>query len=639
MVKKESDVTETAGSSPSFRDELKGKLTDLLPEVFTDGKFDPQKLGELLGDDLSDDRERFGLFWPGKKRALRAAQESTSATLIPEHAKSQSWDSTQNLFIEGDNLEVLKTLQKHYHAKIKMIYIDPPYNTGKDFIYPDNYQEGLQSYLEFTKQVNEGGKKLSTNSDTEGRFHSNWLSMMYPRLKLARNLLKSDGLIYVSIDDHEVANLRLIMDEIFGEANFIENYIWESNFRPDNSSSMERENAQHILCYSRNKKAVQGLIGAQKATEGLPSLTKNSMKISTLKLKKEWVDFQIADGIYKAGDFSSGYRLEQDVQIKNGFSINDFELTGRVIWSQQYLEDQVDSGTRIVIKGDGFVPYSKKITTSALAPTTLLPRENVGDVLAGNADIKALFGSQPFTHPKPVALIKYLILSCTSDDPDAVILDFFAGSGTTGQATFESNLEDSGNRSFILVQLPEPIEEGSPAKDLGFKLISDVTRERIRLAGAKLIPTENQLNLGGGTLDVGFRTYRLADTNFTKWQATSEIEATALEQHILDLRESSEDQASAAALFSEILLKQGYSLTEKLTTEKIAGLDISCVSGNLVMAYLDEEVKPSLQQLKEVLSRMPAKFIILEDTFQADDELKTNLSQECKSRSIELWTA
>jgi adenine-specific DNA-methyltransferase len=639
MVKKESNVTETAGSSPSFRDELKVKLSDLLPEVLTDGKFDPQKLGELLGDDLSDDRERFGLFWPGKKRALRAAQESTSATLIPEHTKSESWDSTQNLFIEGDNLEVLKTLQKHYHAKIKMIYIDPPYNTGKDFIYPDNYQEGLQSYLEFTKQVNEGGKKLSTNSDTEGRYHSNWLSMMYPRLKLARNLLKNDGLIYVSIDDHEVANLRLIMDEIFGEANFIENYIWESNFRPDNSSSMERENAQHILCYSRNKKGVRGLIGAQKATEGLPSLTKNSMKISTLKLKKEWVDFQLADGLYKAGDFESGYRLEQDVEIKNGFSINDFGLTGRVIWSQSYLEDQIDNGTRIVIKGDGFVPYSKKISTSALAPTTLLPRENVGDVLAGNADIKALFGSQPFTHPKPVALIKYLILSCTNDDPNAIILDFFAGSGTTGQATFEANLEDSGNRSFILVQLPEPIEEDSPAKDLGFNLISEVTRERIRLAGAKFTPADNQLNLGGVTLDTGFRTYRLANTNFTKWQATSEIEKTALEQHILDLRESSEDEASAEALFSEILLKQGYSLTEKLTTEKIVGLEIFCVSGNLVMAYLDEQVKPSLQQLKDVLSRMPAKFIILEDAFQGDDELKTNLSQECKSRSIELWTA
>jgi adenine-specific DNA-methyltransferase len=639
MAKETSSMNATSGSSPSFRDELKEELSNLVPEVFSDGKIDTLKLIELLEDDVSDERERFGLSWPGKKRAIRAAQEATSATLIPEPEKSIDWESTQNLFLEGDNLEVLKTLQKHYHGKVKMIYIDPPYNTGKDFIYPDNYQEGLQSYLEFTKQVDEGGKKLSTNSDTDGRYHSNLLSMMYPRLKLARNLLKSDGLIYVSIDDHEVANLRLILDEIFGESNFIENYIWESNFRPDNSSSMERENAQHILCYARNKKSVSGLIGAQKATEGLPSLTKNSMKVSTLRLKKEWVDFQLSDGIYKAGDFQSGYRLEQDIEIKNGVALSDFELTGRVIWSQPYLEDQISNGTRIVIKGEGFVPYSKKTTTSALAPTTLLPRENVGDVLAGNADIKALFGSQPFTHPKPVALIKFLILSCTDDEPESIILDFFAGSGTTGQATLEANLTDGGTRKFILVQLPEPIEEDSPARELGFSLISEVTRERVRLAGKKLVQADDELEFGTNKIDVGYRTYRLANTNFSKWQATSEIELNALEQHVLNLRESAENDASAAAIFSEILLKQGHSLTENLSTEIIGGLEVHCVSGNLVMAYLNERVKPKLNELKSILEKNPAKFVILEDAFEGDDELKTNLSQECKSRNIELWTA
>lgn len=629
----------TPSSSPSFRDELREKLSNLLPEVFTDRKVDTLKLIEMLGDEVPDDRERFGLFWPGKKRAIRAAQEATSATLIPEPDKSIDWETTQNLFLEGDNLEVLKTLQKHYHGKVKMIYIDPPYNTGKDFIYPDNYQEGLQSYLEFTKQVNEDGKKLSTNSDTDGRYHSNWLSMMYPRLKLARNLLKNDGLIYVSIDDHEVANLRLILDEIFGESNFVENYIWESNFRPDNSSSIERENAQHVLCYARSKKSVSGLIGAQKATDGLPSLTKNSMKVSTIRLKKEWVDFHLSDGLYKAGDLQSGYRLEQDIEIKDGVALSDFKLTGRLIWSQTYLEDQISNGTRIVIKGEGFVPYSKKTTTSALAPTTLLPKDIVGDVLAGNADIKALFGSQPFTHPKPVALIKFLILSCTTDEPDSIILDFFAGSGTTGQATIEANLVDGGSRKFILVQLPEPIEDDSPARELGFRLISEVTRERVRLAGKKLSPVENQLDLGAKKIDVGYRTYKLANTNFTKWQATSETELNALEQHVLNLRESADNNASAEAIFSEVLLKQGHSLSEKLSVEVIEGLEVHCVSENLVMAYLNEEMKPKLNELKSILEKNPAKFVILEDAFEGDDELKTNLSQECKSRNIELWTA
>src|SRR5665811_786314 len=272
------NIYETPSTKPSFKTELAAQLSELIPEAIADGKVDVEKLKELLGDDTGDDRERFGLFWPGKKRALRAAQEPTSATLKPDFENSKDWDTTQNVFIEGDNLEVLKILQKHYHGKIKMIYIDPPYNTGKDFVYPDNFKEGLETYLEWTRQVNEEGKKVSTNSESEGRYHSNWLNMMYPRLKLARNLLTDDGVIFISIDDHEVANLRLVLDTVFGESNFVENYMWESNFRPDNSSRIERENAQHILCYARNKSALGALVGAQKSTEGLPSLTKSSMK-------------------------------------------------------------------------------------------------------------------------------------------------------------------------------------------------------------------------------------------------------------------------------------------------------------------------------------------------------------------------
>ena len=206
-------------TTPDFKTELAAKLQELVPEAISDGKVDTQKLKELLDDDSADDSERFGLFWPGKKRAMRAAQEPTTATLKPCKEESKDWDTTENLFIEGDNLEVLKVLQKHYHNKIKMIYIDPPYNTGKDFVYPDNFKEGLQSYLEFTKQVDEDGRKLSTNSDTEGRYHSNWLNMMYPRLKLARNLLTDDGVIFVSIGDQELQNLQKALSEIFGENN------------------------------------------------------------------------------------------------------------------------------------------------------------------------------------------------------------------------------------------------------------------------------------------------------------------------------------------------------------------------------------------------------------------------------------
>lgn len=632
------EIHEIPSTTPDLQTELARQLQELVPEAITDGKVDVAKLTELLAADVADSSERFGLFWPGKKRALRAAQEPTTATLRPVKDESKDWDTTKNVFIEGDNLEVLKILQKHYHGKIKMIYIDPPYNTGKDFVYPDNYKEGLETYLEWTKQVNEDGKKVSTNSESEGRYHSNWLNMMYPRLKLARNLLTQDGVIFISIDDHEVANLRLVLDSVFGESNFIENYMWESNFRPDNSSRIERENAQHVLCYARNKTAVRGLVGAQKATEGLPSLTKSSMKVSTLRLEPEWVEFQIPDGTYAAGDLGSGYVLEDDVVISDGIAQSAFSLTGRVIWSQPYLEAQVAEGTKIVIKGKAFVPYSRKVATSALAPTTLIPKDAVGDVLAGNAEIKSLFGSAVFNHPKPTSLLKYLIRSVTSEDKDALVLDFFAGSSSTAHAVLALNAEDGGRRRFLMVQLPEPTPEGSTARVEGFETIPQLSRRRIELAGEALTGG-GQETLGEAALDTGFRSYSLVDTNFSKWRVASDIDPDRLEQHLLSLRDSAQDDATADALLSELLLKQGYSLNEDSRERDIAGLTAQAVGGGLLLAYLDEHTKPTLDQLRSIVDEEPARLVILEDAFHGDDELKTNLAQLCKSKAVELWTA
>ncbi|KGM14433.1 site-specific DNA-methyltransferase [Cellulomonas bogoriensis] len=637
------EIHETPSSTPNFRTELAAQLADLVPEAVADGKVDVEKLKELLDGDAADSSERFGLFWPGKKRALRAAQEPTTATLRPDFENSKDWDTTQNVFIEGDNLEVLKILQKHYHAKIKMIYIDPPYNTGKDFVYPDNYKEGLETYLEWTRQVNEEGKKLSTNAETEGRYHSNWLNMMYPRLKLARNLLRDDGVLFVSIDDNEVANLRRALDEIFGESNFIENYIWESSFRPDNSSRLERENAQHILCYARNKSLISGLVGAQKVTEGLPSLTKSSMRPSTLALDPDWVEFQLSDGKYEAGPRPSGYTLETDVTVVEGRATAPFRLTGRVIWSQNYLEKQVSEGTRIVIKGESFVPYSRKVTTSALAPTTLVPRDHVGDVLAGAAEIRGLFGARVFNHPKPTTLLSYLINSVTSEDPDAVVLDFFAGSASTAHAVLALNASASRKCRFIVVQLPEPTPPDSVAASCGYDTIAEVARKRIDLAGAELVGAVHGQEGLDGTFDVGFRAYKLADSNFPKWRVSSDVEEGALQQHLLSLRDSAADDATADELLTELLLKQGYSLTETVSPFEVGGLDVRLVrdrDGDIaVMAYLNEHVKPTLEQLRALVDEAPARIIVLEDAFQGDDELKTNVAQLCKSNGIELWTA
>ncbi|MBC9944180.1 site-specific DNA-methyltransferase [Leucobacter sp. cx-328] len=630
------EIYETPSTTPNFQTELAAQLADLMPEAIADCKIDVEKLKELLGGDVADTSERFGLFWPGKKRALRAAQEPTAATLRPDFENSKDWDTTKNVFIEGDNLEVLKVLQKHYHAKIRVIYIDPPYNTGKDFVYPDNYREGLQTYLEYTGQLDESGKAKSTsarNTAENPQYHSAWLSMMYPRLKLARNLMAEDGVIFVSIDDNEVANLRRVLDEVFGESNFIENYIWESNFRPDNSSRIERENAQHVLCYARNKSRVGALVGAQKATEGLPSLTKSSMKETTLKFEPDWLELQLADGEYPAGERKSGYTLLDDVTVADGQATAPFSLRGRVIWSQDYLEKQIAEGTKIVIKGDGFVPYSRKVTTSALAPTTLIPRDIAGDVLAGNAEIKGLFGAAVFNHPKPTGLLKYLISSVVSDDKNAIVLDFFGGSGSTAHALMRMNAEDQGSRRYILVQLPEPTPDGSAADDAGYSTISELARKRIDLAG-------EALDAGFSHLDLGFRSYSLTDTNFSKWKQSSEVELNELEQHLLDLRESSSaDEASADDLLTEILLKQGYSLTEDISAVDIAGLNLRSVADGVVLAYLNEDVKPTLDQLRAVAEADPIRLVVLEDAFKGDDELKTNVAQLCKSKGIEFWTA
>jgi adenine-specific DNA-methyltransferase len=645
MTDRDYEVFETPRSTPNFNHVATSQLSDLMPEVFTDGKVDFGKLRELLEGDLSEDRERFGLFWPGKKQALRTAQEPTAATLIPDIKNSHDWENTQNLFIEGDNLEVLKILQKHYHGKIRMIYIDPPYNTGKDFIYPDNYREGLATYLEWTKQVNVEGKKTSTNSDAEGRYHSNWLNMMYPRLKIARNLLTSDGIIFTSIDDNEHAHLRKIMDEIFGESNFIGTFKWNKTSKAPTLSKLMRNKYEYILAYKRSD-SLELLRGVDSYNTAAPLLNSGN-PFRTVSFKPGSLGFKFPNmtlgaGFY--GELDKGVEFLEKCEVFDGKNKNTAKIRARFKWTQETVEKRITEGVEIYFKTPKLTTVYYSLDSEAgnfIAPSDVINDDEVG--VKRNDDaytaLKDLFdGKVVFDYSKPVSLLKYLVRMIPDDS--FTVLDFFSGSGTTAHAVMELNSEDGGSRKHIQIQLPEPTDEESDARKEGFLTIADISRQRIRLAGDKIVrASEGTLSSEAGSLDFGFRSYKLGDTNFTKWKVSSDIEPNKIEQHILDLRESSVDEASAEAIFCEILLKQGYSLTERITTEKINGLDIYCVSGNLVMAYLDEQVKPSLHQLKEVLSKMPAKFIILEDAFQADDELKTNLSQECKSRSIELWTA
>lgn len=626
------DINHIPSDTPDFQTELAEKLAELAPEAIADGKIDVEKLKELLAGDADESNERFGLFWPGKRRALRAAQQPTTATLKPDVENSKDWDTTKNVFIEGDNLEVLKVLQKHYHGKIKMIYIDPPYNTGKDFVYPDNFKEGLGTYLEWTKQVNDEGKKLSTNSESEGRYHSNWLNMMYPRLKLARNLLTNDGVIFVSIDDNELDNLVKLGNEVFGESNLLGTIVWNHSKQTKNDEPFLASNHNYVVMWRKS---------VIRKTLRVPRTEENNRNYSNPDNDPR--------GLWRSGDVRSpSFRatLRYEIATPSGNTIHPPENGWR--WSKDAVMEKIDSG-EIIFSADE-TRIIRKIYLADQAgriAESIWPGETFGTTRSANAALKELFDGQVyFDTPKPTQLIAGILRLFSQDDDfkEFTVLDFFAGSGTTGEAVMQLNAEDGGNRRHIQIQLPEPTPEDSEARKAGFSTISKLSRERIRRAGEKIRQDfSEQLSQRDTPLDVGFRAYKLSDTNFSKWQVSSDTPANELEQHLLELRESANDNATPADLFVELLLKQGYSLTEDIGDASIAGLDLKTVldaDGDVaVLAYLDEHTKPTLDQLREIADSKPVRFVILEDCFQGDDELKTNLVQICKTNGIELWTA
>lgn len=638
------DIHEIPNTTPNLQTELARKLQELVPEAIADGKVDVAKLTELLADDAADSSERFGLFWPGKKRALRAAQEPTTATLRPDKANSKDWDTTKNVFIEGDNLEVLKILQKHYHGKIKMIYIDPPYNTGKDFIYPDNYKEGLGTYLEWTKQVNEEGKKVSTNSESEGRYHSNWLNMMYPRLKLARNLLTNDGVVFISIDDNEQDNLKKVCNEIFGEANFVAELPTVMNLKGNNDQFGFAGTHEYTLVYARNIATLQ-LDQFPIDDEGLDSWETDERgpykRGASLKATGTNAPRSKRPNLFFPVYVSSD--LDVALTSHDGWTellpITDGqEMSWR--WSREkFLSDLHD--VIVVPSGASYTLYKKQRPTLGDVPTSkpkstfYKPEYSSGN---GTAAVKQLFGGKKvFDNPKPLGLLQDFIQ--IGAGRDGIVLDLFAGSASISHAVMALNRADGGERRSLSIQLPEPVTEGSDAAEAGYQSIAEVARARASKAGEALADQLDLLGVQGGVEDLGFRSFTLTDTNFSKWRVSSDVDPDKLAQHLLTLRDSAEDAATADALLAELLLKQGYSLTEDVSQLEVAGLALYTVGDGLLLAYLGQETKPTLEQLREVVNRDPARLVILEDAFQGDDQLKTNLAQLCKSKGVELWTA
>ena len=600
--------------------QLAEAVSAVAPQAITDGKVDLERLKQALGEHVETGRERYGLTWPGKAEAIKAAQRPSLGTLRPKADEGVSEETTGNLIIEGDNLEVLKLMQKAYLGKIKMIYIDPPYNTGNDFVYEDNFADPLAGYLEQTGQTVDG-KRLSTNTETAGRYHSNWLSMMYPRLTLARNLLREDGVIFISIDDNEVANLRKICDEVFGEDNHIADFIWKSKSGGANDSGDVAVDHEYVVCYCRShNNPVLTLDPGAVATTNY-NLSDEKGRYALRRLDQQNLQYSQSMDYDLVGPSGKIYRLTH----KDPANPNAIWR-----WSKEKVKKDID---QLVFKGD-FV-YTKFYEQSGGKPRSLLVDERFGRTRSGSAELYELFGGAVFDNPKPVRLLSTFV--AIGDTSEALILDFFAGSGTTAHAVLEMNEEDGGNRKFILVQLPEVVDDDSAAAKAGFANIVEITKERVRRVIKKLNGgTKDGLGLDGkNELDRGFKVYALDRSNFVPWDATAATDAASLEKQLELAVDNVLHDRSHADLLAEILLKTGFPLDTPITKVEIAGTDVYQVADPGFLVCLAETVTAPL--IKAIAATKPHRVVILDAAFQGNDALKTNAVQAFKDQGVEMF--
>jgi adenine-specific DNA-methyltransferase len=598
-------------------------LKALFPTIVKEGKIDIKELQALLGDDVETEDEYYRFTWAGKSMARREANKPSTATLRPDKESSKDWDTTQNIFIEGDNLEVLKLLQKSYANKIKMIYIDPPYNTGKDFVYKDNYNDNLGNYLAITGQVDEEGKRNNTNSESDGRYHSNWLNMMYPRLKLARNLLSDDGVIFLTIDDNEVDNLRKICDEIFGEENFIGNLIWNSTKSVTNTAIVSTShNFNLVYCKTINY------------------YTEHRTKF---RLPEDGEGFSNPDndprGVWKADPFQvGGWRPNQQYEIVNPKTGEIYIPNEGCSWKNDLNKfKELLSDNRIVFGKTGEAgPQRKRFLFEALERGKVVNTwwDDVGTTTNGTQLVKKLFdGKSVFTNPKPIDLIQRMI-SLGDHSKSGIILDFFAGSGTTVHAVIQQNAEDTGNRKFICVQLPEPTDENSEAFKAGYKTISEITKERIRRAGEKIKSEmkEDLFSEQGKTLDIGFRAFKLDSSNIRAWDGNPE----ALEENLLNDGSNIKVDRTGDDVLYEILLKYGLDLTLPIEQKEIAGKQVFNIGLGALFICLGDMISTSVAEgigkWKDELQPATTK-VIFKDTGFTDVD-KTNSMQILKRYGI-----
>jgi adenine-specific DNA-methyltransferase len=646
------------------REQLKQLLEQLLPEAVNQSGIDFDQLKRALGEWIEPGKERFGLQWPGKAECMKIVQQPSVATLKPNRKESVNFDDTENLFIEGDNLEVLKLLQKSYFGKIKMIYIDPPYNTGNEFIYPDKFAETLDTYLEYTGQKDNEGRKFSTNTDSAGRYHSRWLNMMYPRLYLAKNLLCEDGSIFISIDDYEIHNLRALCNEIFGEENFLAQITWEKTRK--NDARFFSAGHEYILVYAKNEALLRernvywreekaGADDIFKEYERLHALHGSNFTLIERHLKAFYDELPSEHAAKKHSRYNrvdeKGVWRDDNMSWPGGNGPTYDVLhpkTGKPCkvppggWrfsTPEKMQEMIDAGI-VVFREDHSEPPIRKTYLVRKAGKNDDSEENIGKQVMGTyiyrsalqatKTLKDLFGANVFENPKDHEIIGRLISYTTK--PDDIILDFFAGSATTAHSVVEINRAESSKRKFICVQLPEKIDEKSEAYKLGYKTISELSADRIRRVMNKITADiKGQLDLGDNdALDLGFKTLKLDSSNFKVWEGSVEQLESLEKQLSLHVDHIAKSSTSEDILY-ELLLKAGFSLTTKVEKQKIAGKEVFSIEEGAMLICLEKEL--TQQVIDAMAEAAPLQVICLDEGFNGNDQLKANAVQTFKARA------
>lgn len=580
--------------TPNLTAENVAKIAELFPGVVTEGKVNIDLLRSMLGDDVYGD-EAYEFTWVGKRAAIAEAGRPIRKTLRPCVEESRDWDTTENLYIEGDNLDVLKLLQESYLGKVKMCFIDPPYNTGGDFIYRDDFSQSREEYEEETGTYDEDGDRLFKNTESNGRFHSDWCSMMYPRLVLARNLLAPEGVIFISLDDGEIAQLRNICDEVFGASNFVGWIVWQHSIQPKGYTNTMSIHHNHILCYQKSDSYKLGSLERTAEDNKAYSNPDNDPN-------GDWRSGDVRNALYRPN-------LIYDIISPSGKVIKPCDNGWR--WSKETVEDKIKTGE--IIFSEDETRIIRKIYLKNLegrTPESIWFSKDVGSTRDAMGELKKLFERAPFDTPKPINLIKRMMV--IANDANAIVLDFFSGSATTAHAAMQLNAEDGGKRKFIMVQLPEITDEKSEAYKAGYKNICEIGKERIRRAGAKI---KAEVGLTAQNLDIGFRVLKLDDTNMNDvYYAAGDYT-----QDMISMLESNikEDRTDMDLLFG-CLLDWGLPLSLPHTHEKIEGFTVHTYNEGDLIACFEERISENV--VREIAKRQPLRVVFRDSSFTSSPE-------------------